>query len=146
MQTTAVAALFGELRSELVPVIAKLATMEIDDSYLHLSCPVAQQRQLVGETIALMGFDPDGWRLDDTVHPFATSFDTGDVRITTRWEESYFPGALYGAMHECGHGLYEAGIARELQRTPLGSGEALGVHESQSGMWETMAGPGAPVS
>ena len=58
----------------------------------------------------MMGFDPDGWRMDDTVHPFATGVGGGDVRITTRWDETYFPTGLYGAMHECGHGLYEAGI------------------------------------
>ena len=58
----------------------------------------------------MMGFSREAWRLDDTVHPFATRIGLGDVRITTRWDETYFPAALYGAMHECGHGLYEAGI------------------------------------
>ena len=67
-----------------------------------------------------MGFDEQGWRMDDTVHPFAIRIGPGDVRITTRWDETYWPTALYGAMHECGHGLYEAGIAPELRRTPLG--------------------------
>jgi carboxypeptidase Taq len=64
------------------------------------------------------------------------------VRITTRWDESYFPSALYGAMHECGHGLYEAGIDDSLQRTPLGQTESLGLHESQSRLWENMVGRG----
>ena len=91
-----------------------------------------------------MGFDHQGWRIDDAVHPFATSFGSRDVRITTRWDESYFPSALYGAMHECGHGLYEAGIADSLQRTPLGHGESLGLHESQSRLWENMVGRGRP--
>ena len=63
-----------------------------------------------------------------------------DVRITTRWEESYFASSLYGSMHECGHGLYEAGIDKTLQRTPLGFGESLALHESQSRMWENMVG------
>ena len=52
-----------------------------------------------------MGFDDAGWRIDDTVHPFATRIGGGDVRITTRWDEHFFPTGLYGAMHECGHGL-----------------------------------------
>jgi carboxypeptidase Taq len=78
--------------------------------------------------------------MDDTVHPFATNIGAGDTRITTRWDETYFASALYGAMHECGHGLYEAGIADELRRTPVGHGESLGLHESQSRMWENMVG------
>jgi carboxypeptidase Taq len=93
-----------------------------------------------------MGYDPGAWRMDTAVHPFATSFGSEDVRITTRWDESYFPGALFGAMHECGHGLYEAGIASALQRTPLGHAESLGLHESQSRLWENMVGRGRPFS
>ena len=65
-----------------------------------------------------MGFDRTGWRIDDTVHPFATRIGGGDVRITTRWDEHFFPTGLYGAMHECGHGLYEAGLPGRLRRSP----------------------------
>ena len=82
--------------------------------------------------------------MDDAVHPFATSFGNRDVRITTRWDETNLISALYGGMHECGHGLYEAGIADSLQRTPLGQVESLGMHESQSRMWENMVGRGRP--
>ena len=89
-----------------------------------------------------MGFDEQGWRIDDTVHPFAIRIGPGDVRITTRWDEAYWPMSLYGAMHECGHGLYEAGIAPELRRTPIGAPQSLGMHESQSRLWENMVGRG----
>jgi carboxypeptidase Taq len=142
MKTATVAELFGELRSELVPMISRLTGegAAVDDSLLHGNVPVERQRELIAETIAMMGFDSDGWRLDDTVHPFATRIGRGDVRITTRWDESYFPMALYGAMHECGHGLYEAGIPSRLARSPLGAGESLGMHESQSRLWENMVG------
>jgi carboxypeptidase Taq len=76
------------------------------------------------------------------VHPFATRIGGGDVRITTRWDEHFFPTGLYGAMHECGHGLYEAGLPGRLRRSPIGSTESLGMHESQSRMWENMVGRG----
>jgi carboxypeptidase Taq len=142
MKTAQVADLFGQLRAELVPMIATLAEHSIDDSCLHGEFPVARQRQLVAETVSQMGFDPTGWRLDDAVHPFASGIGMGDVRITTRWDETFFPSALYGAMHECGHGLYEAGVDDALQRTPLGQGESLGLHESQSRLWENMVGRG----
>lgn len=140
MKTADVTRLFGELRGELVPVIAKLADLPLDDSCLHGDFPVEKQRKLVGGALTLMGFDAAGWRLDDSAHPFATSFGSGDVRITTRWDQTYFASALFGAMHECGHGLYEAGIAPSLQRTPIGRPDSLGLHESQSRLWENMVG------
>jgi carboxypeptidase Taq len=146
MRTSAVTRLFAELKSELVPMIATLAdhAERANGSCLHGSFPVEQQRDLVTEVVKRMGFDPGGWRIDTAVHPFATSFGSHDVRITTRWDESFLPSALYSAMHECGHGLYEAGIAPSLQRTPLGHAESLGLHESQSRLWENMVGRGRP--
>jgi carboxypeptidase Taq len=150
MKTADVAVLFAELKSELVPLIADVAqrTEAPDDSPLHApgGFPVPAQRRLVAEVVERMGFDREGWRMDDAVHPFATSLGSADVRITTRWDDSYFASGLFGAMHECGHGLYEAGIAPELQRTPLGSAESLGLHESQSRLWENMVGRGRSFS
>jgi carboxypeptidase Taq len=140
LRSAEVAKLFAELKDELVPMIETLAQRSIDDSCIHGEFPVDRQRALVEGVIELMGFDRSSWRLDDAVHPFATSFSSSDVRITTRWDPTFFPSALYGAMHECGHGLYEAGIADSLQRTPLGHAESLGLHESQSRLWENMVG------
>jgi carboxypeptidase Taq len=142
MTTGEVSTLFGELKSGLVALIATLAehSGRVDDSCLHGSFPIDRQRLLATEVVQWMGFDSASWRMDDAVHPFATGLGSQDVRITTRWDESYFPSSLYGAMHECGHGLYEAGIASSLQRTPLGHGDSLGLHESQSRMWENMVG------
>jgi carboxypeptidase Taq len=144
MRTTEVARLFDELKAELVPMIATLSERTLDDSPLHGAFPIPAQRELVAAVVARMGFEPSGWRIDDAVHPFATSFGPGDVRITTRWDERYFASALYGAMHECGHGLYEAGISPALARTPIGHAESLGIHESQSRLWENMVGRGRP--
>ncbi len=141
-----VAVLFDELRSELVPLIATVSQRPLDDSILHGQFPIDRQRRLARDVVELMGFDPMSWRIDDAVHPFATSFGSSDVRITTRWDETYYPSSLYGAMHECGHGLYEAGISEALQRTPLGHADSLGLHESQSRMWENMVGRGRPFS
>jgi carboxypeptidase Taq len=142
MRTSEVKRLFEDLKAELIPMVAALADRETDTSVVHQKFPVEGQRRLVTDVVSRMGFNRDSWRLDDTVHPFATSFGSRDVRITTRWDEDYFPTALYGAMHECGHGLYEAGIADSLQRTPLGRTESLSLHESQSRLWENMVGRG----
>jgi carboxypeptidase Taq len=142
MKTAQVARLFAELKDELLPLIATLAehSDRANDASLHGRFPIEAQRQLVCDVIELMGFDPRSWRMDEAVHPFAMSLNTHDVRITTRWSESFLPSALFSAMHECGHGLYEEGIAAELDRTPLGQVESLGIHESQSRMWENMVG------
>jgi carboxypeptidase Taq len=146
MKSAEVARLFDELKAELVPMIATLSERadNVDASVIEGVFRVGRQRQLVGEVVQRMGFDPSGWRIDDAVHPFATSFGNRDVRITTRWDETNLVSALYAGMHECGHGLYEAGIADSLQRTPLGQAESLSLHESQSRLWENMVGRGRP--
>jgi carboxypeptidase Taq len=146
MKTAEVTRLFAELRDELVPLIDEVTQHELDDSIVHGHFPEDAQRRLVREVIELQGWNAEGWRFDDAAHPFATSFGASDVRITDRWEEEYFPSSLFGGMHETGHGLYEAGVAPELMRTPLGRGVSLGVHESQSRLWENMVGRGRPFA
>lgn len=138
--------LFTELRDQLVPLISQLRGLETDVSPLDVAYPVEGQRRLVEEVMRRMGWNEQAWRLDDTVHPFAMYLGSNDVRITTRYEPAHFPTALYGAMHECGHGLYDAGIAPELQRTPLGATDSLAIHESQSRMWENFVGRGREFS
>ena len=140
MKTVEVSSLFAELKSELTPMIARLAAHVIDDSLLHGKFPIDEQRELTFEVIRRMGFDSASWRIDDAVHPFATGLGSNDVRLTTRWDESFYASSLYGSMHECGHGLYEAGVSKTLQRTPLGFGDSLALHESQSRLWENMVG------
>ncbi len=140
LRTSEVSNWFGDLREQLVPLIAELAPRQIDVRPLHVRYPVDGQRQLVDRVLRWMGFDDASWRLDDTVHPFESSFSVTDVRLTTRFFQGYFPTALYGAMHECGHGLYESGVNPELQRTPLGTIRSTAVHESQSRLWENIVG------
>jgi carboxypeptidase Taq len=143
-RTSEVARLFDQLKGELRPMIAEVERHRdrVDDSLLYGDFPVVRQRQLVAWLLEQMGFDRSTWRIDDAVHPFATGFSNRDVRITTRWDESFLSTSMYGAMHECGHGLYEEGVAQSLQRTPLGHAESLALHESQSRLWENMVGRG----
>ena len=145
-RTADLARLFDELKAELRVLIGTVAEQagRVDDGLLHGDFPVARQRGLVAWLLELMGFDPAGWRIDDAVHPFAAGFGSHDIRITTRWDESFFPTSMYSAMHECGHGLYEEGVAESLERTPLGHPESCGLHESQSRLWENMVGRGRP--
>lgn len=144
--TTEIGRLFEQLKSELLPVIAAVGEHadRVNDAVLYGYFPIDRQRQLVLWLVEQMGFDRASWRLDDAVHPFASALSSHDVRITTRWDEGFLSTAMYSAMHECGHGLYEEGVAASLQRTPLGHAESLGMHESQSRMWENMVGRGRP--
>jgi carboxypeptidase Taq len=147
MPTTEVARLFAELKAELVPLLeAVAAAPAIDDSILHTRFPEDGLRRLARDAVGMMGFNDAGWRLDDTVHPFAIKVGDGDVRLTTRFDENYWPTSLFGSMHECGHGLYENGIDPRLARTPLAAVESLGLHESQSRLWENMVGRGRPFA
>src|SRR6266545_1346229 len=98
-----------------------------------------KQRQLSLEIVRRFGFDETAWRLDTAPHPFAQSLGTTDIRITTREPESSLDG-LFATMHECGHGLYENGVDPVLERTPLARGASLGLHESQSRLWENLVG------
>jgi carboxypeptidase Taq len=89
--------------------------------------------------VTAMGFDPEAWRIDDAVHPFAAAPGHGDVRITARFDDHNLTG-LFALLHETGHGLYEYGVDPALARTTLDSGVSLGVHESQSRLWENLVG------
>lgn len=142
MRTSQAESLLYDMRDQLLPLINQLSAHQIDQTPLHVRYLVSEQRQLTDQVLRWMGFEDSSWRLDDTVHPFEQSFAVTDIRLTTRYDESYFPTALYAAMHECGHGLYEAGIDPALQRTPLGSIRSMAIHESQSRLWENMVGRG----
>ncbi|MBI3740163.1 MAG: carboxypeptidase M32 [Chloroflexi bacterium] len=142
MKTREVTAIFDALKQDLVPLIAAIGKKSdaVSDACLHGNFPIEQQREFALSIITRFGFDPDAWRLDPTVHPFASSAGTNDIRITTRYYADFISPSLFGSMHECGHGLYENGVSPALERTPLCRGTSLALHESQSRMWENLVG------
>ena len=142
MKTAEVRAVFDRLKQEQVPLVAA-ARAEGERPVRGVTFPLEGQQQFELNVIRRFGFDPSEWRLDTAVHPFASSIATTDIRLTTRYFDDNLDG-LFGTMHECGHGLYEHGVARELERTPLASGASLGLHESQSRMWANMVGRSLP--
>jgi carboxypeptidase Taq len=145
MTTAAVAETFRTLREELVPIVDAIADAEpIDEAVLHRTYPVEQQKSFGQSVIRDLGYDFDRGREDVSAHPFTTSFSTGDVRLTTRYQDSYFSAAFFSTLHEAGHGLYEQGIDPSLDRTPLADGTSLGMHESQSRLYENLVGRSRP--
>ena len=142
MRTAEVRRIFADLKAELVPLIASAQERD-GDGPLAGEFDVEAQRLLSHEVVELFGFREGAWRLDPTTHPFASGGGVDDIRITTHYE----PGdleSLFATMHEYGHGLYEHQVDSALDRTPLGSGVSLGLHESQSRMWENLVGRGRP--
>lgn len=102
--------------------------------------PVPQQEAFGVRVLGDLGFDMEAGRLDVSVHPFCTSMSASDVRLTTRYGTDEFTQSLFGIIHECGHGLYEQGLPAEAVGTPLCNAVSLGIHESQSRLWENMVG------
>ena len=133
-----VAALFDRLREGLVPLISQIA-MQPARQALSGDFTVAAQREIGLEIVQAMGFEPSAWRLDDAVHPFLAAPSAGDVRVTSRFDEHSLTG-LFALLHEVGHGLYERGVDAALARTTLDTGVSLGLHESQSRLWENLVG------
>ena len=142
MKTSEVRAVFEELKRELVPLIAEVASDEPDE-FMNGPFDVTHQHEISVELLHAFGFDPQHYRLDRTVHPFCSSAGTQDIRLTTRYKEDDL-SSLFTAMHEGGHGLYEHGVSPTLERTPLCHGVSSALHESQSRMWENVVGRSRP--
>ena len=142
MKTAEVRAVFDRLKQEQVPLVAA-ARQEGERPVRGVTFPIDGQKEFELKVIERFGYDPSEWRLDTAVHPFAASIAIGDIRLTTRYFDDNLDG-LFGTMHETGHGLYEHGVSRELERTPLAHGASLGFHESQSRLWENMVGRSLP--
>ena len=136
--------LFDRLRPELVELARSAAGGDDQDALLYREFDVARQEEFVRAEAARFGFDFDRGRLDPSVHPFAEGVDPTDVRITTRYRRDFLSSALFATLHETGHGLYEQGLDLELARTPVGAAVSLGVHESQSRLWENLVGRSLP--
>jgi carboxypeptidase Taq len=138
--------LFAELRRDLVPLVAAIASSKRKPRREILQREYAIDRQqLFGQSAAVaLGFDFDAGRLDVTTHPFCTGIGPGDTRILTRYNPRFFNESFFGILHETGHGLYEQNLPQEHSGTPCGSACSFGIHESQSRLWENQVGRGRP--
>ncbi len=141
--TAEVRAIFDELKPTLIALIAEVRDREVDDSFLRGDFPQDRQRALAHEVVELFGHRPDGWRIDPTEHPFASGAGIDDVRITTRYEPDSLK-SLFTTMHEYGHGLYNHQLPAHLEGLPTGMSCSLGIHESQSRLWENLVGRSLP--
>ncbi len=146
MKAAQVDAIFAEVRKELVPLARAINERadRVDDSVLHREYDEQKQWDLTVQVLHDMGFNFQDGRQDKSVHPFTQGLTNHDVRITTRLHRDFFNPAFFGSMHEGGHALYEQGSPDKFERTPLAGGTSLGVHESQSRLWENLVGRSRP--
>ncbi len=140
--TADVAAMFAELKPDLVALTHAIAHSKrpVDDSNVHGDFPTEQQKALTLAVVAAVGYDLTRGRQDIAEHPFCSNFSRDDVRITTRFDPKFLNQALYASLHEAGHAMYEQGSPAVYEATSLAGGASLGVHESQSRLWENQVG------
>ena len=133
---------FSGLRGELVELVGAIAESgkKPDESILKRAYPIAQQEAVGKLAASQIGFDFDRGRLDVTTHPFCSGIGPGDTRLTTRYNPRFFSEAFFGTLHEAGHGIYDQGLSAAHCGTPMGESVSLGIHESQSRMWENFVG------
>lgn len=131
----------GSLRTALLPIVdAATSRPPYDRSGLSGHYPVERQQAFNREVAESIGFDFEAGRIDTAVHPFCSGMAPYDTRLTTRYDETDFLSSLFGVLHEAGHGLYEQGLPKDWRGQPVGNSVSLGVHESQSRLWENHVG------
>jgi carboxypeptidase Taq len=137
--------MFETIKAPLVELVRQIkeSPNQPDDSILHGEWNVEPQRKFTEMLVQAIGFDFGRGRQDVAPHPFCTGWSIGDIRLTTRYK-NYLPSAIMGSLHEAGHGMYEQGSPMEWDRSPLAGGVSLGVHESQSRLWENIVGRSKP--
>ena len=146
MKTSEVEKVFAGLRVRLRALLDRIVASgrRPDTSFLNAPYPVDRQREFSLTVLREIGYDFQRGRLDESAHPFSTTLGRADVRLTTRYNPDFFNPGVFGTIHEAGHGLYELGIGAELADTILADGTSMGIHESQSRMWENFIGRSLP--
>ncbi|QJB41910.1 carboxypeptidase M32 [Chitinophaga oryzae] len=139
--TTMLDKIFEDVKKALSPLLAKIESRpQVDKDFLLLHYNRDKQWQLGIDLLKDMGYDLQAGRQDISEHPFTTSFNPHDVRVTTRIDENDFGNMTWSCIHEGGHALYEQGLPAEQYGLPCGEATSLGIHESQSRLWENNVG------
>lgn len=140
--TKNVAGVLEGLRSELVPLVAAIAesSRKPNLDILKRRYPIDAQESFGKQAATAIGFEFNRGRLDVTHHPFCAGMGPDDCRLTTRYDERFFPSGFFSILHEAGHGIYDQGLRSDQYGLPPGTYVSLGIHESQSRMWENMVG------
>jgi len=142
MTTEQLSALFAQLGAQLVPLVDSLRDNPATprERKLEREFPLDRQRVFAEGVAVTLGFDLECGRFDLGPHPFCAFIGPGDVRIALRYNSRNFASGFLAVMHETGHALYERGLDQAHYGTPMGEAVSLGIHESQSRLWENLVG------
>jgi carboxypeptidase Taq len=142
MTTDLLSTLFTQLQPQLVPLLDSLRdkTASTPADLLEREYPLDRQHVFAEGAAAAIGFDLECGRFDEAQHPFCTAIGPGDVRIGMRYDPRNFTRGFFAGLHETGHALYDQGLDRAHYGTPMGRAVSLGIHESQSRLWENLVG------
>ncbi|HKP16212.1 MAG TPA: carboxypeptidase M32 [Gemmatimonadaceae bacterium] len=141
MTTDRLTAVLTDLRTRLVPLVAAMRDARpAADDLLERDFPIERQKQFAESAAAVLGFHLQGGRLDVGQHPFCSMIGPGDVRVALRYHPRDFTQGFYALLHELGHAFYDQGLDTRHYGTPMGEAASLGVHESQSRLWENHVG------
>ena len=132
LRTEELRRVFGALAVALPPLVAEAS---VCSPRRALGVPVGPQQLAVAGVLRRLGVDAASWRVDVSAHPFTAWIGRGDSRVTTRYSDGEVE-SLLSSLHEYGHALYERQIDPALERTNLGRGTSMSIHESQSKLWE----------
>jgi carboxypeptidase Taq len=147
MKTSDVEAMFTELADGLRPLLERIVAVSPRRAeFLSSSYDPTTQEAFCQWLVGALNFDSSSGRLDTSPHPFTMTIGPHDVRQTTRADKNDLLMSIYAAIHETGHALYEQGIPHELLDLPVGRAPSLGMHESQSRMWENLVGRSRPFT
>ncbi len=145
MKTAEVQAIFNAMRPKHVELLRAIAGRpQVNDKFLHRKYNQQKLWDFSAGITKVFGYDWTRGRMDHAPHPFENSFSVNDVRITNRFEPDNPLATIFSAMHESGHAMYEQGVNPAYERTSIAHGTSLGVHESQSRMWENLVGRSLP--
>ncbi|NCC13478.1 MAG: carboxypeptidase M32 [Spirochaetia bacterium] len=144
MRTDEVDRLFSSIKEDLKALAQRMERHQVDDAFLKLEYPISAQEAFSRQVLKDMGFDFSRGSMAVSVHPFTTTVGGDDIRITTRYTDPSVADSLFSTIHEGGHALYEMGANSGLLKgTSLANGASLGMHESQSRLWENIIGKSA---
>lgn len=141
MTEGAIDSVFRPLRTRLSHLVQRIGSKQAPRSdFLTREYPKELQAQFGESVMKDLAYDLSQGRLDISAHPFTTTLGPRDVRITTRYFPTNMLSGLFSIIHETGHALYEMGFADEIRDSSLGDGASMGIHESQSRLWENVVG------
>jgi len=134
---------FGKLREELVPFVLEVTTKNKERFNKKLTkavFPTDKQKEFSNYLLEIFKYDTKKGLLKESAHPFTSGVSSVDTRITTHYHEDNFVSSIFSTIHEMGHGIYELQNDSKYDDTALHGGTSLGIHESQSRMYENMIG------